>query len=43
MNKVLIDTNFLYALQDMNDKNHAKALAFSRVDKRVRLVPQVTH
>ncbi len=41
MNKVLIDTNFLYALQDRNDKNNAKAHAFMRVDKSTRLVPQV--
>lgn len=41
-NQILIDSSFLVALHDLDDKNHAAALIFSQADKRPRLIPDVT-
>jgi len=39
--KVLIDSSFLFALYDRDDKYHDDAVYFARDDSRTRIVPDV--
>jgi uncharacterized protein len=40
-NNILIDTSFLYALSDINDKYHVQAVKFARSNKKTRVIPDV--
>jgi hypothetical protein len=41
MNNILIDSSFLFALNEPGDKNHQRAKAFTEADNSTYLIPDV--
>jgi uncharacterized protein len=40
-NEILVDSNFLYALNDVRDKYHRRAIVFATNNRQKRIVPDV--